>query len=325
MAVRLCPCAIVPSWPEGKKPDNDKGTYQDLATKLEYNHHTLTHMMNAGSKSNNRLIIGFQEEWQDFERRNALFLERYPNLDKAINTAFNRNAPLSELIDKFVLMYGRVCVEDFSEIVLCCGNGNGYAGQKLLRGLYERAVTLRYLHEHPEELQDFWDFYHISQRKLMISCEQAMGKGTFSPEQVAEIESQFQAVKDKFMITDCEKCGTKRLNHTWSKLDFVTMANKTSLGKLIAIGYVIPLRQAHATVASMVSRLEAGENEGIAFLGTAQRKEADNTLRIAHHICLDVLLVQDEHFKVPGLKEQIDICFQDFMDIWKKRSPPESV
>jgi hypothetical protein len=69
------------------------------------------------------LIFGFQEEWQDFEKRNPLFLERFPRLQRAIETAFNRNTQLSEPIDKFVLMYGRVCVEDLYEIVLCCGNG----------------------------------------------------------------------------------------------------------------------------------------------------------------------------------------------------------
>lgn len=275
--------------------------------------------MQQENESGSRLIFGFQEEWRDFEKRNALFLERFPRFEQAIKTAFDRNAQLSEPIDKFVLMFGRVCVEDFSEILLCCGNGNGYAAQKLLRGLYERAVTLRYLREHPEEIDNFLDYYHVSQRKLMLACENTMGEGTFSPEQIADIEREFKEVKDKFMVADCGKCGTKRLNHTWSKFDFVAMANKTSLGKLIALGYIIPMRQAHATVASMVSRMAAGENDGIAFVGTAQRAEADKALRVAHNIFLDVLRVQDEHFGVSGLKEQNEICLQDFIDIWQGR------
>jgi hypothetical protein len=60
-----------------------------------------------------------------------------------METAFNRNMPLEEPIDKFLLMFGRDCVEDFSEILFCCGNAYGHAAQKLLRGLYERAVTMR--------------------------------------------------------------------------------------------------------------------------------------------------------------------------------------
>ncbi len=272
----------------------------------------------------NTVTFGFQEEWQDFERRNRRFLERFPRLEKTLQMAFGRDAKLGEPIDKFILMIGRVCVEDFLEILLCRGNGNGQAAQKLLRGLYERAVTLRYLREHPEEIDDFLDFYHVTQRKLMIACQNTMGADTFPPEMAAEIEREYQQVKNKFMITECETCGTKRPNHTWSKLDFVSMANKTSLGKLIVPGYLIPLRQAHATVASMVSRMQTGPNEGIAFMDRAQRKETDQALRVAHNVLLDVLRVQDEHFSVPGLKEQNEARLQDFVDIWQKSNSTQS-
>jgi Family of unknown function (DUF5677) len=255
-----------------------------------------------------RLTFGDRKEWKDFERRNLLFIQRYPRLQKAIEIAFNRNTAFEEPIDKFILMFGWLCVEDFSEIAVCCGNGYGHAGQKLLRGLYERAVTLRYLYEHPEEIEDFLDYYHVGQRKLKLACEETMGADTFSPEQAAEIENEFAAVKEKFMVTHCEKCGTKRLNHTWNKLDFVAMAKKTSLGKLFAIGYIMPLRHAHATVASMVSRMKVTPEGATTFKWEAQRKEADAALRAAHNVFLDILRVQDERFGVPGLKEQNHAC-----------------
>lgn len=60
-------------------------------------------------------------------------------------------------------------------------------------------------------------------------------------------------------------------------------------------------------------------NEGIAFAGEAQREEADKALRIAHNIFVDVLRVQEERFQVPELKNQNEICLQDFIDIWQKR------
>ncbi len=276
--------------------------------------------MSQNTGDSRSLTFGYPEEWKDFEKRNPLFLERFPRLQKAMEIAFDRTAPLEEPIDKFILIFGRLCIEDFSEILLCCGNGYGHAAQKLLRGLYERAVTLRYLHEHPEEIEDFLDYYHVGQRKLKIACENTMGADTFSPEQAAEIENEFARVKEKYMVTDCEKCGTKRPNHTWTKLNFVAMANKTSLGKLNALGYMIPLRHAHATVASMVSRMKTTANDGIAFAGEAQREEADKALRVTHNIFLDVLRVQAERFAVPGLNEQNEVCLQDFIDTWQKRS-----
>jgi len=279
--------------------------------------------MQENSGGVRQLIFGFQEEWADFQKRNARFLERFPNFEKAFNLAFGRTMKLTEVIDKFVLMYGRVCLEDFFEILLCCGNGNGVAAQKLLRGLYERVVTLRYLHEHPTELDDFLDYHWVAQRKLMNACKETMGEDLFPGETVRDIEARYQAAKEKFMITDCAKCGTKRLNHTWTKLDFASMARATSsLGKLLVPGYYIPLRNAHATVASMLSRMEAGQNGGISFAEAAQRKEADNALRVSHNIVLDALRVEDEHFAIPGLKEQNEVCLRDFVDIWRPTSIP---
>jgi hypothetical protein len=72
-----------------------------------------------------KFSCGFPEEWKDFEQRHRLFLERFPNIVAALNTAFIRSATLSELIDKFVFFYGRLSCEDFFELGLCWGMAMG--------------------------------------------------------------------------------------------------------------------------------------------------------------------------------------------------------
>jgi hypothetical protein len=67
--------------------------------------------------TDNKLVLegfGFEEEWKDFERRHPLFIQTFPNLLMAMNTAFIRTAITSEPIDRFVFLYGRLCFEDFS-------------------------------------------------------------------------------------------------------------------------------------------------------------------------------------------------------------------
>ena len=93
-------------------------------------------MQEAGAETQ-QLVVGFPEEWQGFQKRQLSFLERHPQLQKALNIAFIRTAHFSEPIDKFVFLYGRLCSEDFYEVFLCCGNGYGQAALKLLRGFYE--------------------------------------------------------------------------------------------------------------------------------------------------------------------------------------------
>src|SRR5258708_14788780 len=197
----------------------------------------------TGPNDTSALVVGVRDEWQDFHKRHALFCERFPHLKQARDTVFLRTAHFSEAIDKFVFMFGRLCCEDFFEILLCSGNGYGQAATKLLRGLYERGVTLLYLQDHPEYLDDFLDFHHISQRKLLSSIKETIGEDVIPENLSSDVEQRYQELREKFMITDCETCGTKRLNHTWSKLDFVAMAKKTSLEQLIVPVYYIPLRQ----------------------------------------------------------------------------------
>jgi hypothetical protein len=263
-----------------------------------------------------QLIFGVPDEWKDFERRHFCFFARFPHLRDALNTAFIRTGTSSTAIDKFVFLYGRLCSEDFFEVVLCCGNGYGAAAQKLVRSLYERAVTLQYLHEHPEELDAFLDYHYIQHYKLVKPIEETLGEGTIPADTVAEAKAKYEEVKGRFTVTDCKTCGTTKLNHTWNRLDFVSLSKKAgTLGGLIVPGYYLPMRQAHATLASLLSRLEMTELGAISFIPTAQRRPADQALLVAHNIILKVLGVQDERFKVTGLEGKLKMCIQDFLDI----------
>ena len=276
--------------------------------------------MSTPNQNNDRFVCGFEDEWQDFRARNAVFFERFQNLVDALTTAFFLPTHFTDRDDMFIFTYGRLCVEDFFEILLLCGNGYGYGAVKLIRGLYERAVTLHYLHDHPTEIDDFVDFHLVSNRKLMIACRETMGSDLFSEEDVARIEAEYKQVKNKFEVTVCETCGTKRVGHHWSKLDFVSMAKKTNLGQFIVPGYYLPLAQAHATPSALFSRLKEVEGGALSFNDVAQRGPSDKALRLSHNIMLDVLQVQVERFKIAGLKEQRERCLQDFVDIYQSGS-----
>ncbi|MGD1104868.1 MAG: DUF5677 domain-containing protein, partial [Terriglobia bacterium] len=110
--------------------------------------------------------FGYETEWTEFAKANPVFLERFSNLHAALDIAFNRTGSTTEPTDRIVFFSGRLCLEDFMEILLLCGNGYGVGAMKILRGMYERAVTARYLHLHPEEEKAFLDFHLVSQHRL---------------------------------------------------------------------------------------------------------------------------------------------------------------
>jgi hypothetical protein len=271
---------------------------------------------------NNFTFYGFPDECRKFEERHPLWDEMMGNLVRAMNLAFTRVEVMKGSADKFVYFFGRIILEDFMEITLVCYHGYGVAASKLVRSMYEFAVTLRYLHEHPDEAETFLAYHRVQQDKLTTRLIETFGESILPAELVAEIRRKAAEVKEDFMIPACDHPGSKmRLNHTWNKLDFVAMAKKAGeIGKLIVPGYYLPLRHAHPTFGGLTERLEIVD-EQMSLKSDAQPEIVDRSLMTAHNCILDALKVQSEHFQIEGLEDAIQACYRDFVRVWSPDSP----
>jgi hypothetical protein len=262
-------------------------------------------------------VYGYPEEWAAFSALHQEFLKRFENIDKAISIAFDRVHETAGPLEKVIYFHGRLVAEEFMEVLLLCGNGYGIGGQKLVRGMYERAVTARYLMVHPEEVSNFLDFSYVARHKLLIATERTGGQDIVPPEQATKIREDYERVKSTFMISDCKTCGTLRLNHSWSKADIVSMAQSTkNLWPLVVSGYYVPMLQGHSTLGAIFSRLGL-DDDALLFDGDSQRNTAHNVLSTAHIILLDALTLQRDHFQIQELEAQLQICMNDYEEIWK--------
>jgi hypothetical protein len=148
---------------------------------------------------------------------------------------------------------------------------------------------------------------------------------SFPPQQAAKIRKDFADVKVQFVVPDCKVCGTTRMNHTWSKVDIVTMARLTkNLWTFILPGYYLPMREAHSTVGAIFSRLDAQAaktDQGLIFDGELQRDRAHTALFTAHLILLDALELQREFFKIAELEPLMQTCIADYTEMWKGEKP----
>jgi hypothetical protein len=260
--------------------------------------------------------FGSDIEGKAFVAQHKVFFARFPNLTKAMEIAFKRKLESEKIHERVIFYLGRLCCEDFMEILLLCGNGHGIGGMKIPRGLYERAVNARFIQRHPDSTQDFIDYYWVSQHKLVQAISQVVGEEVLLTEPYKEVEENFSKVKSKFQITDCKKCGTMRLNQSWNKLDFVSMARQIeTLKPLLAPAYYDPTKLIHSTSSAIFLRLE-NSDDTITFKFGAQHSESDMALRLAHLIILDVLELQRQQFSCESLKEQLDICYDDYHDSW---------
>jgi len=278
--------------------------------------------MTEQSQEAARVVVeyGYREEWTAFTARHLEFTRRFANISRAVDVAFQRVHETTTQVERTIYFLGRVAVEEFMEILLLCANGYGIGAQKLVRGMYERVVTARYLYKHPDEVENFLSFHRVTDHKFLSAVQSSMSDDVFSPDQTAEIERNFEAVKSRFMVPKCETCGTSRLNHTWNRLDIVSMARKAdeSLWRQIVPAYYLPTREFHSTMGAIFSRLDpesASRDGSLIFDGSAQRDRADQALISAQTLLLDVLDLQKECFGIQELEPLLQICMEDFVSV----------
>jgi hypothetical protein len=218
-------------------------------------------------------------------------------------------------VDRVVFLLGRACVEDFFEILVLAANGYGFGGLKVLRSLYEKAVVARFLDSHPDLVQDFADYFNVTQGKLMRSLESVLGQEAFDRNDREAVENRYRAVKERFKNEECKECGHARYR-TWVAEDLVTMASQfTILKRLLPTAYYIPMGHTHASMVTLAERLEI-KNGLLEFSITARRDKADHALTFGHAVLMDVLDLQVSRFRVEGLAEAVKVCEKDFDDIW---------
>lgn len=206
------------------------------------------------------LAIGSPDEVQHFVARHQRFFDNFDSLKKALEVAFVRSIDGSGP-DPVIFYLGWRCLDDFWEILLLASNGHGLGATAHLRGMFERVVTAAYLHLEPSVTDDFIDYDFVRRYKVSRALRETFGIAPEDEGRFKELEESFNRVRDRLMIPDCEKCGTMRLNHTWSRLDIVSMAAKVSktMGRLkdsIVPAYYFPLAQAHSTFGSLTARLK---------------------------------------------------------------------
>jgi len=145
-------------------------------------------------------------EWRDFEQRNKAFLDRLPDLSKAVRTAFGRTWATDSPTDRVIFSLGMSCFHDFEEIVVLSGNGYGFGALKILRGMYERLVTGSYLHSHPEETSDYLDYHHVAQYKVARELKDNVGIEVLTSEDFEELKAKRDRVLPRFMRRCPEHC-----------------------------------------------------------------------------------------------------------------------
>ncbi|MGH9970312.1 MAG: DUF5677 domain-containing protein [Pyrinomonadaceae bacterium] len=263
-----------------------------------------------------RFLFGITEAQEDFSSRHQEMLNEYSKIraaqDRAISGATNR---MKVMDDKVIYFLARQVFEDFDEILILCGNGLSTGALKILRGMFERTVTICYLQKHPEHIELYYKYYYVRRRKEIKAVLRDF-PNSIPSERLEEYEKQFEDVKERFQVPACEVCKVEeclpckrtRINHTWIRKDIVQMAREAGgFEPVIWIGYYVPMQESHPTAQAIERRVKFNENDKWEYVEGARPETDQNTFVVAHFLILKAIDALGDHFNLElNLKELFD-------------------
>ena len=246
--------------------------------------------------------IGFPERWAAFNQRNAKSVsDCYPGLVATSERLLNRRVPIKSIADDIIFLLGRTAFEDYCELWALAGNGYGIGAYKILRGLYEKVVTLGYLVKHRPDIQRFYDYEMVQKRRLMNRVKEDPHMRKRFPEATyKEIEEAYEKIKGQFLDAKGRSLG-------WTSLDMYSLAKRAGydLDQISINAYVIPNLKIHATVSDLADR-KAPQGDGtFKFNNEPQEQYADSALVTATHILITALYIQEDYFQL-GLRPEVE-------------------
>lgn len=254
------------------------------------------------------------------------FLDRWERLHVALASTFSRSLGDADRDQVVLFFLGYRCAEDFLEIMLLCGNGEGYAAQKLLRAMFEHVVTLKYLHANHDQIDAYVSYRHVTLVKHARAVNRFWGETGITAEQLADVVARYEVVKDNYKNRECPKCGHTEMAIAWSPVPLPDMADTVGLGQFVPAAYYEPLLEAHPSMAGIVGRIDMDRfaSDGHFTWGSrVDRRLADRVLLTAHLLLLVVLEVQKECFSLP--EAPFEPLADDWAYVWAGSEAPPQV
>jgi hypothetical protein len=239
-----------------------------------------------------------------FFARNPQFPDAIQRLFDTGNKCFGRNPRPANQLEHLCFWLGHTCRQDFLEVIFLAINGYGTGATKILRSLYERAVTIEYLIQNPGKVDRFLQFAAIQENRAVAAAlkhlpaeriDTALGPGNT----VAEVRKRYEQYKGNFKATACTVCGVKT-PPTWD-LDLVSMVQRVGdpYKTVFLLAYTNPNFKIHATLASASQHDEDREE-----------KDAETAFIVATELCLAVFRSQNALFSLK-LDADIEACTSD--------------
>jgi hypothetical protein len=177
-----------------------------------------------------------------------------------------------------------------------------HGSQYFLRVLFERVVTLKYLLQYPEKLEDFVNYDAVDWEQILKGINHLTGLSLDDTARV-NISTRAKAARSKNKQEKCSACGNQR-PASWTLLNTKSMADSVGMDHLYLNCFTFPSKLMHPTL-----------------WGTRERVNPNNpmynTLNSLHHLLVELILAHRRYFANRYLVTPMGIAvIRDFLKVW---------
>jgi uncharacterized protein DUF5677 len=219
--------------------------------------------------------------------------------------------PVSEPLAKVLRFLAKMVVNSNGAVLLLSVYGYGNDAMKVVRSMYEAAVTAAYLRVHPEKVDDYLDYFAIRRWRFYehMKDEDPAQVEHFTPEHVGEMKAEYEQARPKFV-----KNKKGDLYSSWRKgVSLKRMADETQLGDLYPVFYSVASSIQHVDVAGMSHQVADGVLDVVVAPNEKFVKEA---AIVGQHMTLRVLYEFNAAAKL-GFDAQIEEAGKNHVAAWK--------
>ncbi len=135
-------------------------------------------------------------------------------------------------------------VLDCNDNVTLVSTGGDWGALKLLRSLFERTVTAKYLANHPGETNNFYDFDAIDYKSAMDAIYVESGL-SMSPASRANLDHAAGEARARFKLEPCVTCHRTTRMTSWTPRSMLELSTKTGLDYMYFTAWVLPTKLIH--------------------------------------------------------------------------------
>lgn len=187
-----------------------------------------------------------RHHWRAFTKSHPAFLSSFHNAYEHLRLlVLNTEIEVDDFAHLVATQILVTMLDDLDCVMTLCCADKTTGAHKLLRSVFERLITAKYVAANPTEAQRYMEFQALDWRKFKIRYEKENGEG-LSIGDTSNLDKAYETAKDHFPPDKCSECA-RRFPRSWTKLDTGTMAGLVGMGGNYLFCFLIPTFLLHST------------------------------------------------------------------------------